>query len=87
MTFQRMIARNGLYEHEILERDAWQVRITRDMDRMMRDYLEPIYPGPPWATRPPGSDPSAQVAAATGVDVETVRKVLECVFREPERES
>lgn len=53
-----------------------------DLNRMERDYLNPAYPEPPWATRPEGSDPSAECAAATGVDVETVRAVLAYVFRE-----
>ncbi len=56
--------------------------IAGDLNRMERDYLDPTYPQPPWATRPEGSDPSAECAAATGLDVETVRKVLSYVFRE-----
>jgi hypothetical protein len=53
-----------------------------DMNRMERDYLNPRYPEPPWAGREPGSDPLSQVVAATGVDVESVKRVLRYVFME-----
>jgi hypothetical protein len=53
-----------------------------DLNRMERDYLNPVYPEPPRAIRENGSDPSSQVAAATGVDVEIVRKVLRYMFLE-----
>lgn len=53
-----------------------------DFNRMERDYLNPVYPQPPWALREPGSDPLSQVVEATGVDVETVRRVLGFVFLE-----
>jgi hypothetical protein len=51
-----------------------------DLNRMERDYLNPVYPEPPWAGRAGRSDPTAEVADATGVDDETVRKVLRYVF-------
>jgi hypothetical protein len=81
MTYGRMKRRNGLYEHEVLERQDYQRRITADLERMERDYLQPEYPEPPYAQRAPDSDPAAECAAATGVNVDTVRKVLGYVFR------
>lgn len=44
--------------------------------------LNPIYPQPPWATRLPGSDPATEAAAATGVPVEDIRRVLRYIFLE-----
>lgn len=56
--------------------------VCGDLNRMETDYLDPVYPEPPCATRPEGSDPATQVATATGVDIETVRAVLRYVFLE-----
>lgn len=53
-----------------------------DFNRMERDYLDPIYPEPPWASRELGSDPLSQVALATGVNTDDVRRVLRYVFLE-----
>jgi hypothetical protein len=55
--------------------------LPADLDRMERDYLDPQYPQPPWATRPAGSSPAEECARDTGVDVDTVRQVLTYVFR------
>lgn len=82
MTYGRMKHRNGLYEHQMLTREPRQGRILADLERMERDYLEPKYPEPPFARRPKGSDPAAEVVAATGVDLEDVQAVLRYVFRE-----
>lgn len=54
--------------------------LVGDMNRMERDYLNPVYPEKPWVTREPGSDPLSQVVAATGVDEESVLKVLYYMF-------
>ena len=56
--------------------------LVGDMNRMERDYLEPVYPPPSFARLLPGSDPAAECAEATGVDVEVVRTVLRYVFCE-----
>lgn len=91
MTYQRTRERAGLRRKPDDDPDPYYrdpVAMTNallhegDLNRMERDYLEPVYPEAPWATRPPGSDPSAQVAATTGVDIETVRTVLRYVFKE-----
>lgn len=79
MTYGRFRSRNILPRNEE-PYPAGGSRCAGDLDRMERDYLNPVYPEPPWALRESGSDPSAQVAAATGVDVETVRRVLRYVF-------
>lgn len=47
-----------------------------DVSRMRTDYLAPVYPQPPFATRPDGSSPAEEIAAACGLPVETVRSVL-----------
>jgi hypothetical protein len=92
MTYQRVRSRNNLmFRKPDDDPDPYwrsdapypsyvSPALVGDLNRMERDYLTPKYPEPPWALRPSGSDPSAQVAEATGVDVETVRKVLEFVF-------
>lgn len=93
MDYQRMRTRNGLmFRKPDDDPDPyWRVpnlpmpehvspMLVGDLNRMERDYLNPVYPEPPWATREPDSDPSAQVAAATGIDIETVRAVLRAVF-------
>jgi hypothetical protein len=89
MTYQRMRTRNNLmfrkpdddpdpyFRDDIMNNNSL---LIGDLNRMERDYLNPVYPEPPWAGRAGRSDPSTQVADATGVDVETVRKVLRCVF-------
>jgi len=93
MTYQRVRNRNGLmprkpsdgpdlYPCDLPPEQAARYRLGGDLDRMERDYLNPVYPKPPFARRGPGSDPAAEVAAATGVDVETVRAVLDHVFRQ-----
>lgn len=98
MTYQRMRHRNGLLRKPPGDEDPYwrpdsigtrdgpldadRARIAGELNRMERDYLNPVYPEPPWATREPGSDPLAEVATATGVDVETVRRVLRYVFME-----
>lgn len=66
--------------HSIEERNLSM--LIGDMNRMERDYLAPRYPVPPWAGREPGSDPLSQVVAATGVDAESVKRVLRYVFME-----
>lgn len=53
-----------------------------DLNRMERDYLHPVYPEPPWASREPKSDPTARAAAALDIDETTVRRVLRYVFLE-----
>lgn len=83
MTYQRFRERNNLkwrpgpgeslYSKDIL---------VGDLNRMEKDYLDPEYPVPPGAIREPGSSPSEQVAEATGVAIEDVRKVLQYVFLE-----
>lgn len=60
---------------------SWHL-LSGDLNRMEADYLNSQYPQPPYATRSEGSDPSSVVAQATGVDIETVRKVLRFVFLE-----
>lgn len=50
--------------------------LVGDMNRMERDYLNPDYP----RHRAANSDPASVTAAATGVPVEMVRKVLAHVF-------
>jgi hypothetical protein len=93
MTYQRMRERNGVTWRASPDREnpypdpdcmdsARQHLICGDMNRMERDYLNPVYPEPPWATRTPGSDPAAECAARTGVDIEDVRAVLHYVFME-----
>jgi hypothetical protein len=93
MTYQRMRSRNNLmyrkpdddpdpYWRADAPNDFAASILVGDLNRMERDYLNPVYPEPPWAGRAGRSDPSAQVADATGVDVEVVRKVLRCVFLE-----
>jgi hypothetical protein len=98
MTYQRMRHRNNLlYRKPAGDRDPYwhpgsnvlpsyveadQRMLIGDLNRMEQDYLDPQYPEPPFARRPEGSDPSAEVAKATGVDIETVRKVLRHVFME-----
>lgn len=67
MTYRRMRARGARQD---------------DLERMERDYLAPVYPQPPFATRPAGSDPLTEAARELGLDVETVRRVLTYVFRE-----
>ena len=97
MTYQRMRNRNGLM-HRKPDDDPdpyWRTglpplaatapsgyNLIGDMNRMEQDYLEPVYPEPPLARRPGGSSPAEECAAATGVDAETVRKVLRYVFLE-----
>jgi hypothetical protein len=96
MSYQRMRTRNALmYRKPADDPDPYWRQgnlpshpnaanwgLVGDLNRMERDYLNPVYPEPPWATREPGSDPLAEVATATGVDVETVRRVLRYVFME-----
>lgn len=98
MTYGRMRNRNGLtwrpedgldpYIRSEEQRRAVDVPdhvsmlLHGDLNRMEQDYLSPVYPEAPFATRPEGSDPSAECAAATGVGIETVRAVLAYVFRE-----
>lgn len=87
MTYGRARDRNGLprsvtddpYATGLSGREHL---IAGDLNRMERDYLDPVYPGPPFATRPAGSSPAEECADATGVHVETVRTVLAYVFRE-----
>lgn len=81
MTYRRMKARNNLDGTAPHLNNTLPVRVL-DVVRMESDYLDPHYPEPPLASRAPGSDPSAQCAAATGVPIETVRRVLTYVFRE-----
>jgi hypothetical protein len=92
MDYQRVRARNGLGERKPPSDPDPYPRSTEggtredllilvgDLNRMERDYLDPKYPEPPWAGRPNRSDPATVCADATGVDVETVRKVLRHVF-------
>lgn len=90
MTYQRARERAGLRRKPLDDPDPYFRDVTAnnlslsegDFNRMERDYLDPVYPQPPYASRPPGSDPLSQTAAATGVDVEDVRKVLRYVFME-----
>lgn len=92
MPYSRVRERNNLSERfegfypvhnraKLEPRLYWHL-LSGDLNRMEADYLDPQYPQPPYATRSEGSDPSTQVAAATGVDVKTVRKVLRFVFLE-----
>jgi len=92
MTYGRVRHRNGLdwrprgfdwgeYPYPPLDgANPNQRLLTGDLNRMEQDYLDPVYPEPPFAYREPGSSPSERVAEATGVDIETVRKVLRYVF-------
>lgn len=94
MTYQRMRSRNNLmfrkphddpdpyFRNDPTFPSVNVAALIGDLNRMERDYLKPIYPEPPWAGRAGRSDPTAQVADATGVDDETVRKVLRYVFLE-----
>lgn len=96
MTYQRVRERNDLLprkpdnDPDPYERDAaviarheprWAM-LTGDLNRMERDYLAPQYPAAPFAELPAGSDPAAECARATGVDIETVRVVLRYVFQQ-----
>jgi hypothetical protein len=93
MSYRRALARNGL----TWQPDPGQVHpylpegfaaptslwlLVGDLRRMERDYLDPEYPVAPWAIRPGGSDPTAQLARMTGVDEDSVRKVLRALFLE-----
>lgn len=91
MTYQRMRQRNNLMFRKPADDPDPYFRndprispevgaLIGDLNRMERDYLTPAYPERPWAGRAARSDPTAQVADATGVDEETVRKVLRHVF-------
>ena len=81
MPYRRVRLRNGLVDDELSElRTDRQKLITMDLDRMERDYLLPVYPRPPFATRLPGSDPTAVLARRSGVDEDTVRRVLREFF-------
>lgn len=93
MPYQRMRNRNQLmfrtkwlYPTHQEAKDHFQdgrwSGLVGDLNRMEEDYLDPQYPEPPLASRAPGSDPSTECAQATGIDVETVRKVLRYVFLE-----
>lgn len=89
MPYSRFRARNGLlprvgYDYSVDHGYRSAAVLIGDLDRMERDYLDPVYPEPPFATRPEASDPLSEVARATGVDRETVREVLRCVFFGPE---
>jgi hypothetical protein len=98
MTYQRVRDRNGLLPRKPLDdpdpywreypsrlaelaRPSWPL-LVGDLDRMERDYLDPVYPAPPFAQAPEGSDPAAEVTQETGIEIETVRAVLRYVFRE-----
>jgi hypothetical protein len=77
MTYQRVRDRNYLRQQPNVGSG-----LIHDLDRMERDYLNPVYPQPPFAQREEGSDPVAEVSDATGVDMVTVRRVLRYVFKE-----
>lgn len=67
---------------DTLPKDINLHTLVGDINRMERDYTDPQYPGPGWGQRYPDSDPSAEVARATGVPVDDVRKVMCHVFFE-----
>lgn len=97
MDYRRMRARNGLPRADspgdrfgavgmpggMLNRAT----LRGDLDRMEDDYLHGFYPQPPFAGRPAGSSPAERTAAATGVPVEVVRRVLAHVFAAASEES
>lgn len=92
MSYSRFRARNGLRWRPADDAaspyppaaEPWRpvgwVGLVGDLNRMERDYLSPAYPEPPLAQRVPGSDPASECAAAIGVDVAIVRRVLAYVF-------
>jgi hypothetical protein len=83
MTYQRVRLRNNAIDRTTsYVGDYKSVLINGDLNRMEKDYLDPEYPQPPFAIRPEGSSPAEMCAAATGVDIDTVRKVLRYVFLE-----
>lgn len=64
-------------------RPSWHL-LVGDLNRMEGDYLAPVYPqdvSEHAARRPRGSSPAEECAEATGVDIDTVRRVLLHVFR------
>jgi hypothetical protein len=69
----------GFYPPPIVSaaRNISYALIVGDLNRMEADYLEP---GDRWTQA--GPSPAEECAEATGVDVETVRKVLRYVFLE-----
>ena len=86
MTYGRMRNRNDLlprdHENPYVKPNRPIGTVIGDLNRMERDYLDPVYPEAPYALRGDHTDPTAECAAATGVDEETVRKVLRYVFLE-----
>lgn len=78
MTYDRFRRRNRLTSDYDLLGDRG---LIADLDRMERDYLDPVYPEHPFARRPEGSDPLSEIARETGVDKEAVRKVLLYLFK------
>lgn len=94
MTYQRLRTRNGLNfrkpDHDpdpywrggIRGHDVNWEGLCGDLNRMERDYLDPDYPRLPFATRPDESSPAEECATATGIPVDTVRRILRYVFLE-----
>lgn len=83
MTYQRVRNRNSAADRTTsYVGDYPAVLLNGDLNRMEKDYLDPEYPQPPYAVRPEGSSPAEQCAAATGVDIDVVRQVLQYVFLE-----
>lgn len=97
MTYQRLRSRNGLLfrKPDEDEHPYWNgVRdfppkspaavetLIGDFNRMERDYLNDTPCCRMGLPGEPDLGPSAEVAEATGVDIETVKKVLRHVFLE-----
>lgn len=87
MDYQRVRTRNGLMHRDVgaygpipEHAPTSRTMLNGDLNRMEQDYLDPQYPEPPWATREAASSPAEECAAATGVDVDVVRRVLSFVF-------
>ncbi len=90
MTYQRMRARNHILKRKPSgDRDPYWRDGSRfpgpsdlgvligDLNRMEQDYLDP-----PFEWTDGAGSPAERCATETGVDVETVRKVLRYVFME-----
>lgn len=94
MTYQRMRSRNGLHWRpegdagpyppgdvvDLSRAPSWYCTVG-DLNRMENGYLHPELPGVGVGARLESS-PLHEAAEATGVDVETVRRVLAFVFRQ-----
>jgi len=95
MTYSRMRDRNGLTHRPPFDEDPYlrseeqrtrlgvysnvSLPLLGDLNRMERGYLAPEVPGAGVGERFE-TNPAAEVAAATGLDVETVQTVLRHVF-------